>query len=102
PMIVVMPKGHTGPFSFGLGNSFEKQMDEFVREFPQDIRPLVEKRYRILPERQHRAIAGLSMGGAQTLNIALANLDEYGYVGVFSSGVFGIDRSDGAAAAWEA
>jgi len=103
PMIVVMPMGHTGPFSFGPGNSFQKQMDEFVQDFQQDIRPLIESRYRTLAERQHRAVAGLSMGGAHTLDIAMANLSEYGYIGVFSSGVFGIERGgldSGPGAAW--
>ena len=97
PMIVVMPMGHTGPFRFGPGESLQKQMDEFARDFTEDLRPLVERTYRVSGERRHRAIAGLSMGGAQTLNVAMAHLDDYGYVGVFSSGVFGIDgRGPGA------
>jgi enterochelin esterase family protein len=103
PMVLVMPMGHTGPFRFGPGNSFEKQMAEFVQDFQQDIRPLVEKRYRISPRRQHRAIAGLSMGGAHTLTIAMDDLGDFGYFGVFSSGVFGIDRGgteNGPGAAW--
>jgi enterochelin esterase family protein len=92
PMIVVMPHGHTGPFRFGPpgDGTFERQMDEFGKDFVNDIRPHVEKNYRVIPDRAHRAIAGLSMGGAQTLNIAFDNLDEYAYVGVFSSGIFGI------------
>ena len=105
PMIVVMPKGHTGSFSFGRGNNFEKQMEEFVRDFKHDVRPLVEQRYRVTAERQERAIAGLSMGGAQALNIAFSDLGDYGYVGVFSSGVFGIERGGpdgGPGAAWQA
>src|SRR5262249_15242748 len=92
PIIVVMPIGHTGPFRFGPGESLQKQMDEFARDFTTDLRPLVERTYRVSAERRHRAIAGLSMGGAQTLNIAMGHLDDYGYVGIFSSGVFGIDR----------
>jgi enterochelin esterase-like enzyme len=92
PMIVVMPHGHTGSFSFGPGggNTFEQQMTEFQKDFEDDLKPLVEKTYRIQADRDHRAIAGLSMGGAQTLNIAMTNLKDYGYFGVFSSGVFGI------------
>jgi enterochelin esterase family protein len=57
----------------------------------------VEKNYRVLDDRSNRAIAGLSMGGAQTLNIAFENLDEFGYVGVFSSGIFGIAGGFGGA-----
>ena len=100
PMIVVMPMGHTGPFSFGPGGNLDKQMDQFVQDFQQDIRPLIEQRYRVSTERQDRAVAGLSMGGAQTLSIALADLDQYSHIGVFSSGVFGIDRGS-TAEAWE-
>jgi enterochelin esterase family protein len=91
PMIVVMPAGHTGPFGFGaprgeggrpnLGNT------AFEQDFAKDIRPYVEKHYRVQADRNSRAIAGLSMGGAQTLNIALAELKDYAYVGVFSSGL---------------
>jgi enterochelin esterase family protein len=91
PMIVVMPAGHTGPFNFfGGGRPFDEQLSEFGEDFSKDIRPHVEKNYRVLADRKHRAIAGLSMGGVQTLNIAFARLDDYGYVGVFSSGLFGI------------
>jgi enterochelin esterase-like enzyme len=91
PMIVVMPMGHTGPFRFGApGGGFERQMEEFVQDFTTDLRPHVESNYRVLGDRVHRAIAGLSMGGGQTLNIAFSHLDEFGYIGVYSSGIFGI------------
>ena len=98
PMIVVMPAGHTGPFHFGPPDrSFEKQMEEFGEDFAKDVRPYVEKNYRVVADRAHRAIAGLSMGGAQTLNVAFAHLDDYGYIGVYSSGVFGIAGGFGGA-----
>src|SRR5690606_20222385 len=87
PMIVVMPDGHTGPFSMG-GSALP--VEELAREFARDIRPHVEARYRVSVGRKDTAIAGLSMGGAQTLEIALTDLGAYGYIGVFSSGVFGI------------
>lgn len=99
PMIVVMPAGHTGPFRFGAGFG-----DEFERDFANDILPFVEKWYRVIADRQHRALAGLSMGGAQTLNIGFAHLDQFAYLGVFSSGVFGITGGPGAQAggpSWE-
>jgi len=95
PMIVVMPMGHTGPFSFGRGGSFDRQVDEFGDDFTKDLKPYVEQNYRVIGDRQNTAIAGLSMGGAQTLNIAFSNLKDYGYVGVFSSGVFGIAGGPG-------
>ncbi len=104
PMIVVMPAGHTGTFAFGPSNNFQQQMTEFVKDFQESVRPLIESRYRTIEDASHRAIAGLSMGGAQTIDIALSHLDHYGYVGVFSSGVFGIDRGGpegDAQRAWE-
>lgn len=86
PMVVVMPAGHTGSWNFGR----RLPIDEFVQDFVNDIMPYAEKHYRVYTDRQHRAIAGLSMGGAQTLNIAIPNPDKFAYIGVFSSGVFGI------------
>jgi enterochelin esterase family protein len=100
PMIVVMPAGHTGPFRFGPTRdpSFERQMEEFAEDFTKDVKPYVESNYRVIADPAHRAIAGLSMGGAQTLNVAFSHLDEYGYIGVFSSGVFGIAGGFGGSA----
>jgi enterochelin esterase family protein len=85
PMVVVMPAGHTGPFNFAAP---QPPADEFVQDFLNDIMPYAEKHYRLYNDRPHRAIAGLSMGGSQTLNIALPKLDQFAYVGVFSSGLF--------------
>ena len=93
PMVVVMPAGHTGPFDFAQPASGARSLDfndAFVKDFVGDIMPYVETHYRVLRDRAHRAIAGLSMGGAHTLNIAIPHADEFGYVGVFSSGVIGI------------
>lgn len=86
PMVVVMPAGHTrrGPGGRGSGTT-----DEFAQDFTEDIMPYVEANYRLKEGREHRAIAGLSMGGAQTLNIAMLKPEAFAYVGVFSSGVFG-------------
>lgn len=90
PMLVVMPDGHVtraGVESTG-GGSYEG-------EFTRDIRPHVEASYRVHTDRASRAIAGLSMGGAQTLNIAIQDLADYGYIGVFSSGIFSGRRGEG-------
>ncbi len=87
PMVVVMPAGHAGAFRFG---GARPMIDEFGQDFLQDIVPHVEKNYRVHTDRSNRAMAGLSMGGGQTLNIGTPNLDKFGYLGVFSSGVFGI------------
>jgi enterochelin esterase family protein len=85
PMVVVMPAGHTstGPRTPGA-------QDEFPQEFITDILPYAESHYRIIADRPHRAIAGLSMGGGHTLNIAIPHLEKFSYIGVYSSGIFGI------------
>ena len=51
--------------------------------------PYAESHYRVYNDRDRRAIAGLSMGGAQTMNISFLHLDKFSYIGVFSSGVIG-------------
>jgi enterochelin esterase family protein len=56
--------------------------------------PYVEKHYRVLTGRADRAVAGLSMGGAQTLNLAASRPKQFGYVGVFSSGALFGKSSD--------
>jgi enterochelin esterase family protein len=84
PMIVVMPAGHTGR------SSDIRSGGEFERDFAEDIMPRIASTYRVRSDRNSRAIAGLSMGGAQTLNAGFAQLDKFGYLGVFSSGIFGI------------
>jgi enterochelin esterase-like enzyme len=92
PMVVVMPAGHTSrdPFANRAAGARTPDFnDDFVREFENDIMPMVETRYRVYTDRGHRALAGLSMGGAHTLIIGIANLDKFAYLGVFSSGLLG-------------
>jgi enterochelin esterase family protein len=105
-MVVVMPAGHTratGGFGArgGAGAGGQPPVDEFTQDFLTDILPYVEKNYRVQKDRQHRAIAGLSMGGSQTLNIAIPHLDKFSHIGVYSSGLigaFGGGRGGGASA----
>src|SRR5207247_10493122 len=66
--------------------------DPFAGDFLTDLQPYVEKNYRTLTDRQSRAIAGLSMGGNQTLNIAIPHLEKFAYIGVFSSGIISGNR----------
>src|SRR6185369_13762520 len=61
--------------------------DPFANDFMTDLLPYIEKNYRVLTDRQNRAIAGLSMGGNQTLNIAIPHLEKFSSIGVFSSGI---------------
>jgi enterochelin esterase family protein len=91
PMVVVMPAGHTRAFGFGAGGATNRPpVDEFVQDFLNDIMPYAESHYRVYTDRSHRAIAGLSMGGGQTLNIALPHQEKFAYAGVYSAGIFGI------------
>jgi enterochelin esterase family protein len=89
PMVIVMPAGHTRQNFRATPPAPGSQPppDEFVQDFVTDIMPYVEKNYRVLMDRGDRAIAGLSMGGNQTLNIAIPNLEKFAYVGVYSSGL---------------
>jgi enterochelin esterase family protein len=97
PMIVVMPAGHVNGAGAAIGAPPQAppaagapaRPDPFVGDFVNDLMPFVEKTYRVQTDRASRAIAGLSMGGSQTLNIAIPHLDKFAYVGVFSSGILG-------------
>jgi enterochelin esterase family protein len=110
PMIVVMPAGHVNGAGAALGAPVPAAAaqgmpgigagpDPFANDFTSDVMPYIEKNYRVLTDRQSRAIAGLSMGGNQTLNIAIPHLEKFAYIGVFSSGI--ISGGRGAAAATE-
>jgi len=91
PMVVIMPAGHTSQTFGGRGaGRGPGGQDEFVQEFLTDIQPYAESHYRVYTDKPHRAIAGLSMGGSQTLNIALPHLEKFAYIGVYSSGLLGI------------
>jgi len=83
PMIIIFPQGSAGSTAAdenlgtrdgaGFGTPYE---NELLKE----IIPFVESHYSVLPDRAHRAIAGMSMGGGQTLNIGLAHLDVFGSI----------------------
>lgn len=97
PMVVVMTAGHTTRTQgFGGGGGFLSATDDFARDFVTDVMPLIEKRYRVMTDRAHTAIAGLSMGGSQSLNIAIPNLQRFAYIGVYSSGLIGEPGAAGA------
>ena len=89
PMIVVMPNGRAMKDDRAIGNVFDKDKVEafatFEKDLLNDLIPFVEKKYPTLTDREHRAIAGLSMGGGQSLNFGLGNLDKFAWVGGFSS-----------------
>lgn len=89
PMIVVMPNGRAMKDDRAEGNIFSAEKIEAFSRFEQDLLddliPFMEKNYPVLKDRENRAIAGLSMGGGQSLNFGLGNLDKFAWVGAFSA-----------------
>jgi enterochelin esterase family protein len=96
PMLVVMPNGslprpaNLPPASPGAPPDPAARValqDRFTNELLKEIVPHVEKNYRVLTGRESRAIAGLSMGGGQTLRVITTHPDQFAYVGVWSAGI---------------
>lgn len=89
PMIVVMPNGRAMKNDRATGNVFDRDKVEafttFEKDLLNDLIPFIEKKYPVIKDAEHRAIAGLSMGGGQSLNFGLGNLDKFAWVGGFSS-----------------
>ncbi len=89
PMIVVMPNGRAMKDDRATGNIMAQDkvaaFATFEQDLLKDLIPFIESKYPVLKDREHRAIAGLSMGGGQSLNFGLGNLDKFAWVGGFSS-----------------
>src|SRR5262249_757798 len=106
PMLVVMPNGslprpanlpritpgQTPPPDFAKTMAALQQ--RFTDELVKDIIPTVEKRFRVRPGAENRALAGLSMGGGQTLAAITTHPDQFGYVGIWSAGIFGSNADE--------
>ena len=89
PMIVVMPNGRAMKNDRATGNIMAPDKVQafatFEKDLLNDLIPFIEKKYSVIADREHRAIAGLSMGGGQSLNFGLGNLDKFAWIGGFSS-----------------
>jgi enterochelin esterase-like enzyme len=89
PMIIVMPNGRAMKDDSASGNIMAPDKVQafaaFEKDLLNDLIPFIERKYPTLKDREHRAIAGLSMGGGQSLNFGLGNLDKFAWVGGFSS-----------------
>lgn len=87
PMIVVIPNGRAQKNDRAEGNVFESApaFAVFERDLLDDVMPAIEARYSVQADREHRALAGLSMGGGQSLNFGLGHLNQFAWVGGFSS-----------------
>lgn len=88
PMVVAMPFGYTAGLNMNdIAGSLARDTAGFSDDLLKDIIPYVEKTFRAETTKDGRAIAGLSMGGIEALDIGLSNLDIFSYVGIFSSGI---------------
>ncbi len=89
PMIVVLPNGRAIPDDRAIGNPFEPAKAAGFAKFEGDLLdcliPAIEAKYSVFTDREHRALAGLSMGGGQTFNFGLGHLDTFAWVGAFSA-----------------
>jgi len=87
PMIIVMPNGRAQKNDRAEGNVFASApaFAAFEQDLLQDVIPTIESRYSVQADREHRALAGLSMGGGQALNFGLGHLDTFAWIGGFSS-----------------
>jgi enterochelin esterase-like enzyme len=86
-MIIVMPNGRAQKNDRAEGNVFAAApaFAKFDTDLLESVIPAIESHYSVLADREHRALAGLSMGGGQSLNFGLAHLDKFAWVGGFSS-----------------
>jgi enterochelin esterase-like enzyme len=87
PMIVVMPNGRAAK-DVTVRTPWGEQSPAFAafeHDLLEDLIPYVESHYSVKADREHRALAGLSMGGGQSLNFGLKHLDTFAWIGGFSS-----------------
>jgi enterochelin esterase-like enzyme len=88
-MIVAMPNGRAEPNDRAEGNIFApehvKAFENFENDLLKDVIPFIESKYPVKTGRESRALAGLSMGGGQSLNFGLVHLDTFAWIGGFSS-----------------
>jgi len=89
PFIIVTTYGMTNEMKFGSLASFD--IKPFQTVLVDELIPYVDANFRTFSDRNHRAMAGLSMGGMETKMITLANLDKFSHIGLFSGGSFKID-----------
>lgn len=88
--------GPRKPGSFGM-NLPEDWTEGFRNTLIQDLIPMIDARFRTIADKDHRALAGLSMGGMETKEIGLRRPDVFGWLGIFSGGVISAAEADAAA-----
>lgn len=88
PMLVVMPNGSL-PRPANAAPGGAAGQDRFTNELLNDVVPYVEGHFRVRAGPDHRALAGLSMGGGQTTRVLTTHPDKFAYIGIWSAGLFG-------------
>src|SRR5262249_13024252 len=95
--IIVMPYGYayapTNPLSLGA-DAMKRQRSGFDRDLVEDLIPFVQCNYRVFADRDHRAIAGLSLGGAQALGTGLSHQDVFSRVAAFSPAIGAVTSAE--------
>lgn len=86
PFIIVMTYGMTNNARFGTINSFNYK--DFETVLVDELIPFIDSNFRTIPDKKHRAMAGLSMGGMETKNITLARPEVFDYYGLLSGGIY--------------
>lgn len=86
PFIIVMTYGMTNNARFGTINSFNYK--DFETVLVDELIPFIDSNFRTIPDKRHRAMAGLSMGGMETKNITLARPEVFDYYGLLSGGIY--------------
>ncbi|MCU0521803.1 MAG: alpha/beta hydrolase-fold protein [Anaerolineae bacterium] len=88
PMVVVMDCGYTAPIKLPPGAPFSQAIQKSIESFEafviSELVPMIDAAYRTVADREHRALAGLSMGGMQALHVGLRHLDTFATIGAFS------------------
>jgi enterochelin esterase-like enzyme len=89
PMIIVMPNGRALPDDRAVENPYTAENAAGFAKFERDLLdcliPAVQAKYSTLTDREHRAIAGLSMGGGQSFNFGFGHMDTFAWIGAFSA-----------------
>jgi para-nitrobenzyl esterase len=96
PMMIVMDNGYAsrpGPAMGAPGASGSGDTNAFEDVIVKDVIPMIDSSFRTIADRDHRAMAGLSMGANQTIRITTSNLDKFSYIGGFSGTMNGLSTA---------
>ena len=89
-MIIVMNAG----YGFPENGQWHHSMSAFLQELPNSCVPYIDEVYRTIADKEHRAMAGLSMGGMQTQKIVMEHPELFAWAGIFSGGLTIKDQED--------